>query len=460
MLMRMTHRFRWLVVAIAVLSTPAGLRPSAQSAGPDRSAHVVLISLDGFTARALADPALPLPTLRRLAKDGATAKVMTPANPTVTWANHTSIISGVTPAKHGVIFNGLLVHEPGMPPKVEPWRDKAEMVHAPTLYDLAHAKGLTTAQVDWVAIWNAPTVTWEFRERPDPANPISREMVAAGLVPQDDVDNFSSRNIVLRDRIWTDAAAHIITAHKPNLMMFHLLTLDSMQHRYGPDTLAAQETMAHLDAQVADIVEAVRRAGILDQTTFVIVSDHGFKRVKRLINPNVALAKAGLVQVTDDKATHADAWIVPEGGSALAYVTVPDADGAKLAQVRSAVAGLEGVDKVVEPADYASYGLPGPTVSDQMGPLFITAKPGYAFTAALGNALVTDATEGSFGAHGYVASDPELGAIFIASGRGIKAGVTLDSVRNIDVAPTLARLLGLELSNADGTVLTAILSGR
>ena len=39
---------------------------------------------------------------------------MTPANPTVTWANHTSIISGVTPAKHGVIFNGLLVHEPGM----------------------------------------------------------------------------------------------------------------------------------------------------------------------------------------------------------------------------------------------------------------------------------------------------------------------------------------------------------
>ena len=261
-------------------------------------------------------------------------------------------------------------------------------------------------------------------------------------------------------RIWTDAAAHIITAHKPNLMMFHLLTLDSMQHRYGPDTLAAQETMAHLDAQVAEIVAAVRRAGILDQTTFVIVSDHGFKRVKRLINPNVALAKAGLVQVTDDKATRADAWIVPEGGSALAYVTVPDADGAKLAQVRQAVAGLEGVDKVVEPADYPSYGLPLPTVSDQMGSLFITAKPGYAFTAALGNALVTDATEGSFGAHGYVASDPELGAIFIASGRGIKGGVTLDSVRNIDVAPTLARLLGLDLTNGDGTVLTAILSGR
>jgi hypothetical protein len=38
------------------------------------------------------------------------------------------------------------------------------MVHAPTLYDLAHAGGMTTAQVDWVAIWNAPTVTWSVTD--------------------------------------------------------------------------------------------------------------------------------------------------------------------------------------------------------------------------------------------------------------------------------------------------------
>jgi len=151
---------------------------------------------------------------------------------------------------------------------------------------------------------------------------------------------------------------------------------------------------------------------------------------------------------------------VPEGGSALAYVTVPDADGAKLALVKQAIAGLEGVDRVVEPSDYASYGLPLPTASNQMGPLFITAKPGYAFTANLGDALLTDATEGSFGAHGYVANDPEIGAIFIASGRGIKPGVTLESMRNVDIAPTLARLLGLDLPGVDGTPLTAILGGR
>ena len=456
----MAYRVRFRFAALLLILLPLALRLSAQPRTAGAGNHVVIISLDGFTARALADPALPLPTLRRLARAGATAKAMRPVNPTVTWANHTAIVTGVTPAKHGVVYNGLLVREPGLPPRVEPWRDKAEMVHVPTLYDIAHARGLTTAQVDWVAIWNAPTVTWEFRERPDPKGAIAREMIDAGIVSQDDVETFASKNIVMRDQVWTDAAAHIITAHKPNLMMFHLLTLDSIQHRYGPDTLAAQATMAHLDSQVAAIVEAVTKAGIAARTTFFIVSDHGFKRVKRQINPNVALVQAGLVQLTDGKATKAEAWLMPEGGSAIGYVTVPDPDGSRLAKMKTALAGIEGIDKVVEPSDYPSYGLPLPSASDQMGGLFLTAKEGYAFTASVGDQVVTDATEGSLGAHGYVSTDPDLGAIFIASGRGIRPGVVLDAVGNIDVAPTMAQLLGLELKGIDGNALTAILSGK
>ena len=68
----------------------------------------------------------------------------------------------------------------------------------------------------------------------------------------------------------------------------------------------------------------------MTRTTFFIVSDHGFKRVKRQINPNVALVKEGLVQVADGKVVKADAWVMPEGGSAIAYVTAPDPDGEDL----------------------------------------------------------------------------------------------------------------------------------
>ena len=459
----MTHRLRSFgsVVLLALVATT--LLATAQPQSPQPSAasnHVVIISLDGFRGAALADESLPVPTLRRLAARGAVAKGMRPVNPTVTWANHTSMITGVTPARHGVIFNGLLIRKPGVPPVVEPWRDKKEMVHVPTLYDVAHDRGLTTAQVDWVAIWNAPTVTWEFRERPDPRGQIAREMVGAGLVPQQAVDDFAAKNIVFRDHVWTAAAAHIIREHRPNLMMFHLLTLDSVQHRYGPGTLAATATMAHLDSQVAEIVQAVESAGLSDRTTFFIVSDHGFKTVRRQIMPNAAFLKAGLLQAVDGKITKADVYQVPEGGTALVYLTAPDPGGRLLARAKQALAGVEGIDRIVEPAEYASFGLPSPADSDQMGALFLTAKEGYAFAAGAGDQVVADAAEGGLGAHGYVSTDPDLQALFIASGRDIKPGVTLESVANIDLAPTMARLLGIDLKGVDGRVLGEILADR
>ena len=443
-------------VALAVASVPAAQTPAA---GPSR--HVVIITLDGFGGWALDDPYLPVPTLRALAARGARAKAMRPVNPTVTWPNHTSIVTGVSPARHGVLFNGILVRDPGMPPRVEPWRDKREMVRAPTLYDVAHEAGLTTAQVDWVAILNTPSITWEFAERPErpDAKPaISREMVAAGTLTQAEVDTFAARNIVWRDEVWTDAAVRIIREHRPNLLLFHLLALDSTQHRYGPRTLAATTSMAHLDSQVARIVHAIEDAGLMATTTIFVLSDHGFKAVRRQILPNAALQKAGLLTAADGKITQAQAYVVPEGGSALVYVTVPDPAGDILSRTKQALAGLEGIDKVLEPGEFAPLGLPQPSANPQMGALFLTAKDGYAFAAAAGDQTAIDAPEGSLGAHGYVSLDPDLQSLFIASGRGITSGVTLDTVSNLDIAPTAAMLLGLQMKDVEGSVLTAILA--
>jgi predicted AlkP superfamily pyrophosphatase or phosphodiesterase len=448
-------------VCLAALAAPAA-STQVRSTG-DRAQHVVIITLDGFGGWAMDDPYLPLPTLRALAARGARARGMRPVNPTVTWPNHTSIVTGVTPARHGVLFNGVLVRDRGVPPRIEPWRDKREMVRVPTLYDIAHEAGLTTAQVDWVAILNAPAITWEFAERPErpeAKKDISREMVSAGAITQSDVDSFATRNIVWRDEVWTNAAVHILRQHRPNLLLFHLLALDSTQHRYAPRTPAAMTAMAHLDTQVARIVHAIEEAGLTPTTTIFVLSDHGFKAVKRQILPNTALLKAGLLTAVDGKITTTQAYVVPEGGSALVYVTVPDPSGEILTRTRQALAGLEGIDQVVEASGFAQYGLPLPSANPQMGALFLTAKDGYAFAAAAGEKTAIDAPEGSLGAHGYVSADPDLQSLFIASGRGIKPGVTLESVNNVDVAPTAAALLGLAMKNVDGRVLSEILGVR
>src|ERR671937_222526 len=83
--------------------------------------HVVLISLDGYSAYSLRDPQTPAPTLRKLIREGAWAPDgMTNVNPTVTWPNHTSMVTGVDASRHGVLYNGLPVRKDGTV-KVEPW---------------------------------------------------------------------------------------------------------------------------------------------------------------------------------------------------------------------------------------------------------------------------------------------------------------------------------------------------
>jgi hypothetical protein len=81
--------------------------------------------------------------------------------------------------------------------------------------------------------------------------------------------------------------------------------------------------------------------------------------------------------------------------------------------------------------------------------LLLTAKDGYSFSGATGG-QVTAAVPQQGGSHGYPASDTDMNAIFIASGYGVRPGEKLGTVPNIDIAPTLAKLLGVALPSAKG----------
>src|ERR1051326_4306523 len=133
-----------LTSRICGLLVIALLMPLFAGAQAKKDRIVVVVSLDGFPAYAQKDPRLPIPTLRQLAREGLVADSMQPVNPTVTWPNHTTIVTGVDPSAHQVLFNGLLTYPKDSPPKIEPWRDKSSMVHSPTVYDVAHEAGLTT----------------------------------------------------------------------------------------------------------------------------------------------------------------------------------------------------------------------------------------------------------------------------------------------------------------------------
>lgn len=427
----------------------------AQPAG-DHNRHVVVISLDGFPASMLRDPKLPLPVLRRLIREGATAEGMKPVNPTVTWPNHTAMVTGVNPARHGVIYNGLPVRGgDGKPVRVEPWVDKNELVQVPTVYDAAHAAGLTTAEVDWVAIYHPPTVTWAFSEVPSPNGGVEREMLAAGAISADELAMWGKTNNTLHDDIWTRAAAYLIEKHRPNLLLMHLLLTDSVQHQYGAGSLAASTALILADRQVQRVLDAIDRAGIRDTTTVLVVSDHGFKAYQHAIRPNALLRAKGLLR-DKDGAIDCDAWTVAEGGTAMVYVTREERREATLKILSTAFQGVPGIAKVIWPAEYPTYGYPD-VKKGRMSDMVLVAEPGYAFTGTATGDTVMDVPSGVAGAHGYLNSDADMNAILVAWGAGIQPGARLGLVPNLNVAPTIAQLLNLRFTGVDGVVIGEML---
>ncbi len=434
-------KFSLILGLLAIASNVAPLPAQAAVAAKDRM--VVVISLDGFPGFALEDPKLPAPTLHHLMRTGAWSRMQT-INPTITWPNHTTIVTGVHADQHGLLVNGTIVRVAGWPPiKVDPMISKEQMVHVPTVYDAAFHAGLTTAQIDWVAINQAPTITWPFSEWASPDGPVEREMIARGALTTDEVKNFTGFNIFWRDQVWTKAAAYLIREHKPNLVLFHLLSLDSTHHRYGPHTFASVGAMAFLDSCVARVVEAVQQAGMTERTTFLVVSDHGFRGYTNQIRPAVALKAAGL--------DHA-AYVLPEGGTGDLYLN-PTNSPDVLPKIISLMKSIEGIDDVITPDRFAALGLPLPGKDPQMCDVLITAKPGYSFSGATGGPVTAEVAQQA-GSHGYLASDPDLDAIFIASGYGVRPGLKLNRVANLDVAPTIAQLLGVALPTAKGKPLT------
>ena len=427
---------------VAVILVFGTLATFAQTTVPARDRTAIVISLDGFPGFALEDPKQPVPTLRKLIRNGTWSR-MHPIDPTITWPNHTTMVTGVRADEHGLLLNGTILRTNGWPPiRIDPKIDKEQMVHAPTVYDAAHKAGLTTAQVDWVAINNAPTITWAFHEWVTPNDPVAREMIERGVLSTSEVQDFTKFNIVWRDQVWTKAAAYLIREHKPNLMLFHLLTLDATHHRYGPKNLAAMGAMAFLDSCVAEVVEAVHQSGMDDRTTWFVVSDHGFKGYTNEIRANIALQSNGLSRA---------AYVLPEGGSGFLYLNgtnSPEVSQKVIALMKS----VEGIADVITPERFAGLGLPLPKNDPQMFDILLTAKAGYSFSGAAGGA-VTAAVPQQAGSHGYPAADPDLDAIFIASGYGVKPGAKLDDVRSIDVAPTVAKLLGVPLPGAKGKAL-------
>lgn len=156
----------------------------------------------------------------------------------ITLPSHVSMLTGVKPERHGVLWNGDL------PP------EKQEYPKVPTIFEAAKAQGLTTGMASgkskFIAMTKGNAIDWVFLSK-----------------------------TTAHDSEVAIAASSIIKEHKPNLMFVHFPGVDSAGHGAGWSSKQQMTAIAEADTALGVVLEAYKAANLYDQTLILLSADHG-----------------------------------------------------------------------------------------------------------------------------------------------------------------------------------------
>lgn len=433
------------------------------------SRHVIVISEDALVYEDI-EVLKTLPNFGKIWHQTARVDRVRSIYPTITYPCHVTMMTGVYPDRHGVINN----EQETMCCAKGPWTHFRQAVKAPTIFDYAKVHGLTTASVFWPVTGNDPSIDYLIDEYwPQSPDESTRDcFINSGSSPEvmEKVVDPNLHLIVNRSRKHPESdifihacVCSIIRQFKPNLLMAHAANLDSYRHQTGVFSQRVTQGLYEIDLWFGEVLKACEDAGILEETDFFIVSDHGQMGITRTISPNVIFAENGLIDVdADGNITDWSAFAKSAAMSSHIYLRnledrdVYDRTYALLNWMQAQeVYGISRVftrDEVQE-----KYHLSGDFS-------FVIETDGYtSFTGEWQRPLVRklDASDYRFGraTHGYM---PEKGPqpTLFAFGPHIRKGAVLDHARLVDEPPTIASVLGFEMPDTDGRVLNELLTQK
>jgi len=409
-------------------------------------AHVVLISVDGFRPDFYLDTAWPTHNIRALMNNGAYAKGVNSVFPSMTYPSHTTMVTGVQPAKHGVYFNAMFEPE-GSTGKIY-WNDSS--IHVPTLWQAAQQKGLTAASLLWPVSADAP-VAYNIPDIGSLGEKVREQYSKpAGFVDtlKATVFNGAAKIDYGKNVNVARIAAYVIQQAQPSLMTIHFFAVDHAEHMEGRNGAMVKEAVQDADSGVAIIVDALKQARIWDSTVVIVTGDHGFVDVKTTLNPNVWLHAQGLCN--DVKIGDWKAQFFTVGGSA--YLYVKNNDPQVTSQVKAILNGLpEDKKKLFAIVDRKRLDAIG---ANPEVPLALTGLNGTSFGGAFTG---DDIKPGHGGTHGYFPNFKDIQTGFIAYGPGIRKGRVIPEMNERDICSVVATLLGLRLPTATGKVPAGLL---
>lgn len=427
--------------------------------------HLFVISFDCLASQDI-QKLKELPNFTELLKSASICEHVETIYPSVTYPCHASIVTGNYPNQHRVPTNTLL--QPG---KESPdWYWQRRHIQGTTVYDEAKKADMSTAALLWPVTakanidYHMPEI---FANRPWHHQILTSLWNGSKKYQFDMNKRFGHLRNGLQqpelDDFVTASAVHTIKTKKPNLMLIHLVDLDSQRHRHGFSSEEADAAIRRHDERLGKILTALKESGLYEKTTIVALGDHSSLDHSKAVKLNVLFKESGLIEVTKrGKVKSWKAYCKSNDGSAYVYLKDKNDTGTK-ERVRALLHSLvmngeNGVEFVIDGEEAGRRG------ADEQAAFMLEARRGFYFTEHLEGNYIDVITEEdvasgkyTFASHGYSPTKDNYETIFIATGKGIKPNVEIPAMRLVDEGPTFARLLGLDLGKTDGKVIEQIL---
>jgi predicted AlkP superfamily pyrophosphatase or phosphodiesterase len=423
--------------------------------------YLFVISFDGLSTLDF-DYISKLPNFKEYIKTASYCKKVYSIYPSLTYPAHTSIITGKYPKNHGIINNTLLQPQRSSPD----WYWQRRFIKGDTLYDIAIKKGMKVAALLWPVTgkskiqYNMPEIfanrSWQNQIMVSLLNgsPLFQIDINSKFghlrkgKKQPELDNFTHASFI-----------HTIKQKKPDISLVHYTDLDTMRHLYGFNSKEAELALQRHDIRLGNIIKTLKQTGIYEESTVILLGDHSSLDEERIIYLNTLLSKKGYVDV-DSKGNIKDYRAIAKSCDGSSYIYVKDK--ALIDKVKKVIQDFNLMHNCLE--DIYTTSKAKEMGADTDCALMLEAKKGYYFLDELNEEVIKKFELNDVGrsgvtksTHGYSPHKPNYTTVFMASGKGIVKGKVIDEMNLIDEAPTMAKLLGIEMRDVDGRVIKEFL---
>lgn len=363
--------------------------------------YLVILSMDGF--RWDYPEFYHTPNLDSLARVGVKAKSMMPCFPSKTFPNHYSIVTGLYPENHGIVFNSF--HDPALGDFRLSDRkavQNAAFYLGEPIWVTAEKQHVRSASFFWPG----------------------SEAAIEGIYP--DIWKKYDSSVSYKARIdsvigWLKRPVK----SRPHLILWYFDQPDHVGHHEGPKSEQTREVVEHLDSLVGEFCQKINALDIADSINLVFTSDHGMES----ISSKKAIDVDHLVK---------DTWVKQVEWSNPVMLIQPNPDCKD-----SILTVLKNQDHLQV---YTKQTMPQKfhyNKSDRIFDLVCVADSSWSI-------YWKKKKHSNGGTHGYDPDNTDVHAIFYASGPAFKRNFVQPTFRNIDLYDLFAHILGLKPVKTDG----------